>query len=191
MSKHTEKTWEGKNKSFPCMRHLILRLPISVWLPRSVRVWAEVLVSKRGIVSSVLCPSLLFSVIHAIQTALPSSGLLKLESERREPCKACFSFSPSCRKGLRGGRLVSAVSQKVTACVPGDTGCYHLTDEKREEKLFGKGERKDAWYNVHEYVTKVRTICRDLVLLLLKMLAFWGAWYASNYIYYIRPSISF
>lgn len=33
---------------------------------------------------------------------------------------------------------MSAVSQKVTARVPGDAGCYRLTAKKKEEKLSEK-----------------------------------------------------
>lgn len=84
-----------------------------------------------------LC-SMLFMPVKRPSPPVACSGL---KVEGREPCKACFCLSPSCRKGLRGGRLVSAVSQKVTACVRGDAGCYCLTDKKERRKAF-RGERK-------------------------------------------------
>lgn len=108
--------------------------------------WAEAQISRRVIALSVLSPPPMFAVVHAIQTGLPSSGLLKLESEGREPCKACFSPSsrPFC-KAPREGRLVSAASQKVPDRVPGDTECYHCLDSlKKERKAYGKkGGRRD------------------------------------------------
>lgn len=66
--------------------------------------WAEAQISRRVIALSVLSPPPMFAVVHAIQTGLPSSGLLKLESEVREPCKACFLplLVPSVKHPERG-----------------------------------------------------------------------------------------
>lgn len=96
--------------------------------------YAEALVSKRGIVSSVLSPPPVFAVIHAIQTASPPVACSSLKVKEGNHAKHVFSSSLPCHKTLREGRLVSAASQKVPARAPGDTECYHSFDRQKERR---------------------------------------------------------
>lgn len=147
---NTERTWVGENKSFPCLRHLILRLPISVWLPRSAaRVGWRARVKKRD---CIICPPSFSCVLcYSCQSNGPPLQWLARAWKWKEGNRArrVFASLLPVVKGWGGGRLVSAVSQKVTACVRGDAGCYCLTDKKERRKAFrGDGKCDGTYTNV-------------------------------------------